>query len=153
METFATASHAAEDRAGRREYLRYRTPAHLTTAPDGRTRSESAFCVKDGLTAVRESDSMKVLRVDPRDAQWEDVHPVFRVYFWDGTDAWSSDEYEVADADVAEVLAWARSQLPVKGTEFTVYLQRREADRVGLVLLAGRDPTAPGEPPSRRPAE
>jgi hypothetical protein len=67
-------------------------------------------------------------------------HPVFRVYFWDEAHEWSSREYEVANADVAEVLVWARSQLPAKGTEFTVYLRRWEADQAGLVLLAGRDP-------------
>lgn len=91
---------------------------------------------------------MKVVGVDPRDTRWEDHHPVFHVHFWDEANAWSSDEYEVAEADVAEVLAWARLQLPTKGTEFTLYLRRWEANQPGLVLLAGRDV---GPPPQAHP--
>jgi len=83
---------------------------------------------------------VKVEAVDPRDTTWEDHHPVFRVYFWRGAHGWSSDEYEITDADVAEVLDWAGSQLPAKGTEFAVYLRRSEANEQGLVLLVGRDP-------------
>jgi hypothetical protein len=86
---------------------------------------------------------VKVEAVDPRDTRWVDHHPVFRVYFWREAHGWSSEEYEVTDADVAGVLVWAASQLPAKGTEFALYLRRSEADAPGLVLLAGRDPSEP----------
>jgi hypothetical protein len=92
-----------------------------------------------------DADQVKVEAVDPRDTTWEDYHPVFRVYFWREVHGWSSDEYEVTNADVAEVLDWAWSQLPAKGTEFAVYLRRWEAHEPGLVLLVGRDPSDPSQ--------
>jgi len=88
---------------------------------------------------------VKVEAVDPRDTRWEDYHPVFRVYFWREAHGWSSDEFEITDANVAEVMVWAGSQLPAKGTEFALYLRRWEAHEPGLVLLAGRDPLSPSQ--------
>ena len=86
---------------------------------------------------------MKVERVDPRDQQWEDDDPVFRVYFWkklDGT-AFGSDEYELSGVDVNEVLAWADRERA--GRTFTLYLRRDDpSGSRGLVLLFGIDPTA-----------
>jgi hypothetical protein len=90
-----------------------------------------------------DADQVKIEVVDPRDTTWVDHHPVFRVYFWRESQGWSSDEYEVTDAGVAEVLVWAGSQLRQKGTEFALYLRRWEDQDPGLVLLAGRDPSAP----------
>jgi hypothetical protein len=46
--------------------------------------------------------------VDPRDQTWELERPSYRVYFHDANGA--QDEYEVLDADVVEVLAWAQTQ-------------------------------------------
>jgi hypothetical protein len=88
---------------------------------------------------------VRVEAVDPRDTTWEDYHPVFRVYFWRGGNGWASDEYEITNADVAEVLDWAASQLPAKGTEFALYLRRFEGHELGLVLLVGRDPSDPAQ--------
>jgi len=78
--------------------------------------------------------------VDPRGTFWDGTDPIFRVSFWDERRAWSSDEYEVTGADIEAAFAWARSELPNKGTEFALYLLRRQPES-GLVLLAGRNPT------------
>ena len=77
-------------------------------------------------------------RVDPRDERWEDRHPVFRVHFW--KDNGESDEFEVRDADVNEVLRWAEEKR--LGRTFALYLRRDETNGPGLVLLAGVDPSA-----------
>lgn len=68
---------------------------------------------------------------------------MFRVTFWDGRNAWASQEYEVSGADVVEVVSWAQATLGELGTEFTIYLKAMRDNRVGVVVLAGRDPTTP----------
>lgn len=86
---------------------------------------------------------MNVKAVDPRDTTWEDVQPVFRVSFWDERNAWASHEYEISGADVVDVVSWAESSLGELGTEFTLSVKVVRDNTVGVVVLAGRDPTAP----------
>lgn len=79
---------------------------------------------------------MIVEGVDPRGIDWEESDPVFRVYFRDLRRHGTTTEFELTEADVFEVLAWARTNLPTYGSEFDLYLRRREGGRTGLVLLA-----------------
>ena len=67
---------------------------------------------------------MKVSQIDPRDERWQDIGPVFGVYFWQklGETSYASDEFEVCDADVIDVLRWAERE---RGDRtFTLYLRR-----------------------------
>lgn len=83
-----------------------------------------------------------VERVDPRDQQWADDDPIFRVYFWKqlGASAFESDEFELSGADVNQALAWTEERRD--GRTFALYLRRDDASGRGLVLLAGADPTS-----------
>jgi hypothetical protein len=80
---------------------------------------------------------MDIRTVDPRDQTWELDQPDYRVYVHDANGA--SDEYELRDADVADVLAWARDQSA--GRTFVLYACV-PGDGLGLVRLQGRDPNA-----------
>ena len=89
--------------------------------------------------------------VDPRDIEWEVDQPAYRVYFWHQPAAppgvaqelvmFHSDEYRLSDVvDVGEVLAWARGKARADQT-FTLYVEHRNGDRLGLIQLMGTDPT------------
>jgi hypothetical protein len=98
---------------------------------------------------------MHVESVDPRDTQWEEDAPVYRVYLWSQALAppdipsdlvgWQSEEYEIRDArDVHEVIAWA--QRPEHGGRaFALYVSIERNGQPGLVRLAGVDPTRAAE--------
>jgi len=67
------------------------------------------------------------------------------VYFWthqgpqDRRSGWASDEWEIEDADVDEVLNWALNN--AAGRRFTVYaLVSGQPGGPGLVRLLGTDP-------------
>jgi hypothetical protein len=87
---------------------------------------------------------MHVPPVDPRDTRWEVDRPSYRVYFWtrhetpDGSLAPASDEWEVSDADVDEVLAWASSA--ARERSFVVYACASDSEGLGLVRLLGSAP-------------
>jgi hypothetical protein len=90
---------------------------------------------------------VQVRGVDPRDQQWEVDAPAYRVYFWaPWSKGWRSDEFEVTDADIDDVLEWATSR-PGDHVSFTVYACHQNEGRLGLIRLLGRDPTAPSPPP------
>lgn len=57
------------------------------------------------------------------------------MYFHDAKGA--AEEYEVEDADVTDVLAWAEAR---KGSRTFVLYARVSRDGLGLLRLAGRDP-------------
>lgn len=80
---------------------------------------------------------MEIRAVGPRDQTWEISQPKYRVYFHDETGA--ADEYEVEEADVAEVMAWAEAQR--NGRAFVLYACV-PCDGLGLLRLAGSDPDA-----------
>lgn len=97
---------------------------------------------------------MDVTRADPRGTEWEQPHPVYRVYFWDrapvppGVDperaGWRSDEWRVTGAeDVHEVLAWATGRVG-HDRQFELFVEGDGLPRHGLVRLAGNDPTSSG---------
>ncbi len=80
---------------------------------------------------------MQTSPVDPRDQTWEIDKPSFRVHFHDSDRR--SDEYEVRDAEVDEVVAWAQSG--ARGRTFVVYVCV-PFEGLGLVRLLGKDPNA-----------
>ena len=77
---------------------------------------------------------MNIRGVDPRDAQWEIPQPKYRVYFHDAKGA--ADEYEVDDADVTDVLAWAEAR---KGNRTFVLYACVPREGLGLLRLFGQD--------------
>jgi hypothetical protein len=82
---------------------------------------------------------MRIMRVDPRDQTWEIDRPTYRVYFHE--DDGASEEHEIADADVAEVLAWAEAD---RGTRGFIAYACVPRDGLGLIRLTGTDPNARG---------
>lgn len=80
---------------------------------------------------------MDIRAVNPRDQTWELDQPSYRVYFHDANGA--SDEYELRDGDVVDVLTWAQDQRA--GRSFVLYACV-PGDGLGLVRLQGRDPNA-----------
>ena len=84
---------------------------------------------------------VRVRSVDPRDQTWEVWNPAYRVYFWerDEVGGWRSEERELSECDAAEALGWARRES--KGRSFTLYTVVRDDRGVGLIRLAGDDPT------------
>jgi hypothetical protein len=86
---------------------------------------------------------VRVEPVDPRDARWERHDVAYRVYFWQGT---SSDEWRLTEADVTEVLMWAREK--ARGRHLNLWLEHEENGELGLIRLAGWDQadSDPGPP-------
>lgn len=87
---------------------------------------------------------MIVHAVDPRDTEWEIDDPTYRVYFWEPSSgqpdaAWSSSEWEVSEADVHEVIAWAQAE--AAGRRVTMWVKAARDDGPGLIRLAGWEPT------------
>jgi hypothetical protein len=91
--------------------------------------------------------------IDPRDTEWEVEGPAYRVYFWrqplapEGVPQelvmFHSYEYRLTEAsDVGEVLDWARATAEPDQT-FTLYVEHRHGDSLGLIHLMGVDPTVP----------
>ena len=82
--------------------------------------------------------AVQINPVDPRDTRWEVHAPSYRVYFWsDGV----SDEYEVTEADVPEVLAWADAEAQRSHRTYVLWLRSEGRDgEPGLIRLAGDQP-------------
>lgn len=97
---------------------------------------------------------MEVRRVDPRDTEWEEDFPTYRVYFFTepgpGLYGWTSDEFEIRQAtDVRTVIEWADSQ--AAGRPYILYALVRAPHPTGsgVLTLMGHDPNRPTDP--RRP--
>jgi hypothetical protein len=102
----------------------------------GRTALAAAIADVDE-SRCRHTRRVEIVSVDPRDQSWEIDKPRYRVYFCDA--ATKSYEYEVSQADnVAEVMAWAEAE---RGTRTYTLYACAERDGLGLVRLAGIDPT------------
>jgi hypothetical protein len=80
--------------------------------------------------------------IDPRDQGREVWRPTYRVYFWRPVSptGWGSREFEVSGGDIVAILDWAERHAD-GGETFTVFVVVDEGDRLGLVRLAGVDPT------------
>jgi hypothetical protein len=79
--------------------------------------------------------------IDPRDQTWELWEPTYRVYLWErepGT-GWRSAEFELSDCDGGEAMHWAKDA--ANGRVFTVYAVVRDDRGVGLIRVAGDEPT------------
>lgn len=74
-------------------------------------------------------------QIDPRDQTWEVDEPAYRVFF--GGPEGASDEWELVDCDVDEVLRWAHDT--ADGRTFVLYCVVTEPGEVGLVRLLGAD--------------
>ena len=87
---------------------------------------------------------MEARPVDPRDVEIEVDDPAYRVVFWKpgppapdgGAPGMYSDSYDVTEADVEEVLAWARARC-TPGQTFTLHAKAGTT----AVRLFGVDPT------------
>ena len=90
---------------------------------------------------------MDVRPVDPRDIEWGEDSPAYRVYFWRrGPGGYEAEEFLLAGVkDVHEVLRW--SETNAEGREATVYAVVQVAGQRGVIRLAGTDPTAAPEEP------
>ena len=72
----------------------------------------SGNCAGLGDTSTLQGETLGpeiVKGVDPRDIDWEDSAPVFRVHFRDPQRQGATTEFELTEGDVFEVLAWART--------------------------------------------
>ncbi|RJK95912.1 hypothetical protein D5H78_09940 [Vallicoccus soli] len=95
---------------------------------------------------------MHAAPVDPRDTCWEVDSPAFRVYFWQQPTpvsqasapelaGWSLEEWRLTGPrDVNEVIAWA--ELHRGDRSYTLHVEVDEQGGLGLVTLAGTDPTS-----------
>lgn len=96
---------------------------------------------------------MDVRRVDPRSATWEIASPRYRVYFWtlqrsarvpSDSDGYTATEFELTGAaSVQEVLEWVEASSAPAHSSYTVYVLADADEGVGLIRLAGLDPTQP----------
>lgn len=88
---------------------------------------------------------VQAMPIDPRDQQWQSDSPAYRVFFWQSRGSgelsgWESEEWQLTEADVDEVLAWAGSR--AAGRTMSIWVVHQDADGIGLIRLAGIDPTA-----------
>jgi|SRR5450755_2376449 hypothetical protein len=114
----------------------------ITTA---RRRPVSAAARPDAML-----NGMRAHPVDPRDIQWEEDITTYRVYFWQQgtTGGWISDEWEIEDADISQVLNWATDK--ANDRSFVLYAKTGNDESPGLLTLFGTDPTRrPHQPPHR----
>ena len=79
--------------------------------------------------------------VDPRDTHWEVWYPGYRVHFWrrEG-DTYVSRDFDIAPAEVDEVLAWIEEHR-LNGETFALFAIVDRADGMGIIRLVGVDPT------------
>ena len=82
------------------------------------------------------------------DRRWLQEEPVYRVYFWTqesfpeppDVPFWSCEPLRLTGtSEVPEVLQWATENSA--GRSFTVYAEVNRGTNIGLVHLAGVDPT------------
>jgi hypothetical protein len=100
---------------------------------------------------------MEVRRVDPRDTEWEEDFPTYRVYFFTdpgpGLHGWTSDEFELKQAeDVQAVIDWSEKEADGRTYIIYVLVPAPHPTSSGLLTLLGHDPNRPTDP-RRRPNE
>jgi hypothetical protein len=96
-------------------------------------------------SASWQASPVQVVQVDPRESTFEDLSPAYRVNLWRslGTSgAFESTEFELTDADVDEVLEWARTSAG-SDRAYVVYVVVQASNDRGLLRIAGADPTTP----------
>jgi hypothetical protein len=91
--------------------------------------------------------TIQIVSVDERDSGWEDDRPRFRVYLHGSGETetfGSTATYDVAGADVLQVIDWAQQQAGAKRTYAVALvcddrLFGRDTPERGLVWLVGMD--------------
>lgn len=82
---------------------------------------------------------MDVTLADTRDETWRIDSPRYRVQFWTLGRSLDLVEYEISQADVDEVIQWARAN--AEGRSVVIYVALPEpAGSVGFVRILGRSP-------------
>jgi hypothetical protein len=84
---------------------------------------------------------MRIVPAVEQDSGWERFDAVYRVYLFSGGGSggsWDTDTYDVSEADVDEVMAWAESKLG-PGDLYSVALREGHGEDRGLIWLAGFD--------------
>jgi len=84
---------------------------------------------------------MRARPVDPRDQTFEVADPRYRVFFW--TSPTCSDEWELTETDLDEVLDWIRQN--GNGRPHSLWAVTDNGDGLGHIRLRGTDPTAPAD--------
>lgn len=79
------------------------------------------------------------MMIDPRDQTFEFEAPRYRVFFWDENGC--SDEWELCEADLDEVLYWIGGQSA--GRSHSPWVVTSEGHNVTHTRLRGIDPPAP----------
>ncbi len=91
---------------------------------------------------------MHIELVDPRDEAWDRWNVRYRVHFWSREG--HSAEYEVTDADVPKIIAWATQQAEHLNQTYSVLaVEPIAGGGVGVLRLCGWDPNiniVAGEP-------
>jgi hypothetical protein len=59
---------------------------------------------------------------------------------------WTSDEWQLEDADIDEVLEWVQAKAASRRFVVHVEVTQGQPDDLGLVRLLGTDPTDPTDP-------
>ncbi len=87
---------------------------------------------------------MNIAGVDPRDTSWEQHSATYRVYFWERG---RSDEYEITEADIPEVLTWADDEARRTGRTYVAWVCIDDPQQSsGLVRLAGWERSSAEQP-------
>lgn len=79
---------------------------------------------------------MKAVPIDPRDQTSQLDDPTYRVYFW-SADGSAKEEWELAEADLEEVLAWVATRSG--GRRHSLWAVAGNLDGVTLIRLEGID--------------
>lgn len=93
---------------------------------------------------------MRVRPIDPRDIAQHISRSTYRVYFFERmvpisgdpneADGLVSEEYELSDADVPEVIEWAEGEVGLQRT-YVIYLVVQQDGAKSLARLVGVDLT------------
>lgn len=83
---------------------------------------------------------MKISSIDPRDQQWEQLATRFRVVFTSnshGSTTSAAREYELEDASLEEVLAWAKDKADAEEGYTVSAVVDQPGRGLGVVYVSG----------------
>lgn len=131
------------DRFPRCSERRLRVTCETSTLPPSAAHMSVDYCELRSTVDLRAAVVTYLLKViaspiDPRDQTSEVDDPAYRAYFWDGTGG--CDEWELAEADIDEVLDWVRANS--RGRRHSLWAVVRSDQDVQLIRLRNIDPTA-----------
>ncbi|MGV8966811.1 MAG: hypothetical protein ACOH2F_11080 [Cellulomonas sp.] len=86
---------------------------------------------------------MVIEEVDERDSTWEDPHPRFRVYIFEGdTPGFNVWTYDITDADALDVIRWAQARAGIANLYAVALvgtMTTPDGEHRGLTWLVGSD--------------